>query len=85
MNKFCDYKISADKWHITINGKTYGIPDWINKNTLDDDKTMEILLRALSYTYSIPIETLIRDYKVETKFDNRIKEDKKRRKNGRET
>ena len=80
MNKFCDYKISADKWRITINGKTYGIPDWINKNTLDDDKTMEILLRALSYTYSIPIETLIRDYKIETKFDNRIKEDKKRRK-----
>ena len=79
MNKFCDYKISADKWHITINGKQYGIPAWINKNTLDDDKTMEILLRALSYTYSISIETLIKDPNIEIKFDNRTKEEIKNR------
>lgn len=79
MNKFCDYKISADKWHVTINGKQYGIPAWINKNTLDDDKTMEILLRALSYTYSIPIETLIKNPNIEIKFDNKTKEKIKNR------
>ena len=79
MNKFCDYKISADKWHITINGKTYGIPAWINKNTLDDDKTMEILLRALSYTYNIPIENLIKNYKIDIKFDNKTKQEIKNR------
>ena len=79
MNKFCDYKISADKWHITINGKQYGIPAWINKNTLDDDKTMEILLRALSYTYDIPIQNLIKNYKIDIKFDNKTKEEIKNR------
>ena len=79
MNKFCDYKISADKWHITINGKQYGIPAWINKNTLDDDKTMEILLRALSYTYNIPIENLIKNYKIDIKFDNKTKQEIKNR------
>ena len=79
MNKFCDYKISADKWHITINDKTYGIPAWINKNTLDDDKTMEILLRALSYTYDIPIQNLIKNYKIDIKFDNKTKQEIKNR------
>lgn len=77
MNKFCDYKISADKWHITINGKTYGIPAWINKNTLDDDKTMEILLRAIGYTYNIPLTELMDKPNVEIRFENRTKEEKR--------
>ena len=79
MNKFCDYTISKDKWHITINGTQYGIPAWINKNTLDDDKTIEILLRALSYTYNIPIENLIKNYKIDIKFDNKTKQEIKNR------
>lgn len=77
MNRFCDYKISADKWRITINGTQYGIPGWINKETLDNEKTLEILFRALSYTYDIPLKKLIKNPDIGIKFDNRIKQEKK--------
>lgn len=79
--KFCEYKLSNDLKHITIRGKQYGIPEWINKKTLNEEKTMEILLRAIGYTYNIPLTELMDKPNVEIRFDSRDKEIKKRRKN----
>lgn len=79
--KFCEYKLSNDLKHITIKGVEYGIPEWINKKTLNEEKTMEILLRAIGYTYNIPLTELMDAPSIEIKFDNREKNTKKRRKN----
>lgn len=78
--KFCEYKLSKDLKHITIKGTEYGIPEWINKKTLNEEKTMEILLRAIGYTYNIPLTELMDKPNVEIRFDSRDKETKKRRK-----
>lgn len=75
--KFCEYKLSNDLKHITIKDKQYGIPEWINKKTLNEEKTMEILLRAIGYTYNIPLTELMDKPNVEIRFDNRTKEEKK--------
>ena len=75
--KFCEYKLSKDLKHITIKGTVYGIPEWINKKTLNKEKTMEILLRAIGYTYNIPLTELMDKPNIPIRFDNKTREEKK--------